>query len=86
MFSKRHRIGFDNKIRGNKSGFSMFNRAKLCPCQFHIHKLPGNSHESHKSCAKSFNECDHPEADQAVEDQFFNPLMALACDMDMGDF
>ena len=41
MFSKRVQVGFSVK-EGNETfkGFSMFNRALLCPCHFHVH-APG---------------------------------------------
>jgi hypothetical protein len=32
---KRESVGFDS--RQTTKGFSMFNRDKLCPCQFHVH-------------------------------------------------
>jgi hypothetical protein len=56
MFGRREREGFDN--RNPSEGFSILNRAKLCPCQFHEHRL-GEAQESHDGCVIKFLECGH---------------------------
>ncbi|KAH8602788.1 hypothetical protein B0O99DRAFT_9889 [Bisporella sp. PMI_857] len=67
MFGKRERIGFTvgtYQREGDEvfKGFSMFNRAMLCPCHFHTH-APGQAHKGHKDCAVPFLDCDHPDGE-----------------------
>lgn len=66
MFGRRQREGFDNLNRASDGlgfgGFSMLNRAKLCPCHFHEHS-PGQAHSHHERCAVPFLDCSHGEED-----------------------
>jgi hypothetical protein len=64
MFGRRHREGF-NVLR-SMEGFSMLNRAKLCPCHFHEHS-PGQAHEGHEGCAVPFLDCSHGEEGEGME-------------------
>jgi hypothetical protein len=64
MFGRREREGFDNS--NPNEGFSVLNRAKLCSCHFHEHRL-GEAHEGHEGCAIQFLDCDHIHDDSMVE-------------------
>lgn len=79
MLGRRATEGFNN--RKPDEGFSMLNRAKLCPCHFHKHNKAG-AHKEHDKCAVPFNTCGHTDNDDEMDGFSMADLLGLSLGID----